>query len=64
MKKKEKKDRLKSKYIDLDFDSMSDEEFDKISSGVYSSIVLRGLGGMFIFIVCIVALVLCGRYLW
>ena len=63
-KKNGKKDRFKSKYLDLNFEEMSDEEFAETYRKVYSSILLRGFGGMGLFIVCIVVLVLCGRYLW
>ena len=61
---KKKKDRLKSKYMDLDFNSMSDKEFNKISKKVYASIAVRGVGGMLLFIACIVGMVVCSRVGW
>lgn len=63
-KKKEKVDRFRSKYADLDIEGMSDEEFAKISNDVYRAIAIRGFGGIVLFILCIIALMLGGRYLW
>lgn len=63
-KKKEKKDRFKSKYADLDIEGMPDEEFSKISNKVYMAIAVRSFGGIVLFILCIIALVLGGTYLW
>lgn len=62
--KKIKKDRFKSKYTELDFDNMSEEEFSEISGRVYRAIAIRGVGGMLLFIVCIFALIFCSKYLW
>lgn len=58
---KSKKDRSRSKYLDLDFDSMSDEEFEKVSKKIKSEIAFRGLGGIFLFIL---AVVLLGSIQW
>lgn len=62
--KKHKESKLRSKYLDYDIENMSDAEFDKISKQVYMSVVIRGVGGMLLFIMCMVSLILCGRYLW
>lgn len=64
MKVKRNKDRFKSKYLDLDIKNMSDEEFEKISKSVYSSIAIRCGSGGILLILCFIALVLCGKYLW
>lgn len=65
--KREKQDRksfFKSKYIDMDIENMSEEEFEKISRKVYTSISLRTGGGIILFVLCIVALILGGKYAW
>lgn len=65
--KKEKTNRkciFKSKYMDLDIENMSEEEFEKISRKIYSSIVLRTGGGVILFILCIIALIIGGKYAW
>ena len=55
---------FKSKYMDLDIENMSQEEFDKISRKIYSSIAVRTGGGIILFILCIIALVIGGKYAW
>lgn len=62
--KKVKRDRFKSKYLDLDFDKISDEEFDIISKKVYAEIGFRSVGGMILLIVGLIGVVLGGQYLW
>lgn len=61
-KKKHKKDRFSSKYSSMDIWGMSDEEFDKISKGLYKAIAFRGIGGLLLFIICIILLVVGGSY--
>lgn len=58
LKKKVKRDRFRSKYMDLDYNSMLEEEFSKVSKKVYLSIFFRSIGGVILFILCILALVL------
>ena len=60
MKKNSKKDRFKSKYLDLDIENMTDEEFSKISNKVYGEIGFRCGGGTILLILCFIALVLGG----
>lgn len=62
--KKMRKDVYISKYIDLGIENMSDEEFSQISKKVYISIALRSIGGMMLFVFCILVLVVGGRYAW
>lgn len=65
--KKDKSNRtsiFRSKYMDLDIENMSDEEFARISKKVYTSIALRGSGGLILFILCIIALIIGGKYAW
>jgi len=65
--KREKWDRkslFKSKYMDLDIENMSDEEFSKISRGVYTSILSRGIGSIILFVLCIIGLIIGGKHGW
>ena len=65
--KREKFDRnsiFRSKYMDLDIENMSDEEFSKISKKVYISIATRGIGGIILFILCIIGFIVGGSYGW
>lgn len=65
--KREKSNRsiiFKSKYVSMDIENMSDEEFSKISKKVYTSIILRGVGGIILLILSLIAMVLGGKYAW
>lgn len=65
--KREKSDRngiFRSKYMDLDIENMSDEEFSKISRKVYMSIVNRGVGSIILFILCIIGFIIGGKHGW
>lgn len=67
MLKKEKNLRkyiFKSKYMYMDLEDLSDEEYIKISKKVYISIALRSGGGVMLFTICIIALILGGKYAW
>lgn len=55
---------FRSKYMELDIENMPDEEFRKISRKVYFAIIVRSCSGVFLFILCIIALVLGGKYAW
>lgn len=50
--------------MNLDIENMSEEEFNSISKKVYTSIALRGSGGLILFILCIIALIMGGKYAW
>lgn len=65
--KRDKSDRsviFRSRYMNLDIENMSEEEFNSISKKVYTSIALRGSGGIILFILCIIALIMGGKYAW
>lgn len=55
---------FRSRYMNLDIENMSEEEFNSISKKVYTSIALRGSGGLILFILCIIALIMGGKYAW
>ena len=65
--KREKSDRMsifRSKYMDLDIENMSDEEFSQISKKVYTSIAIRSIGSIILFILCIIGFIVGGKYGW
>lgn len=64
MKRRVRKDRFRSKYMDLDYKGMSEEEFSKIKKGVYTSMIVRSSTGILLFILGIVAIIFGGIYLW
>lgn len=55
---------FRSKYLDLNIEDMPLEEFSRISRGIYLDIIFRVLGSLVLFIICIVAFILGGRYAW
>lgn len=63
-KKKKKKDRFRSKYMDEDFDSMSDEEFLERASKIYKESIIRGVSGTMLFIIGLAILIVACTYLW
>ena len=62
--KKKKKDRFRSKYMDEDFDSMSDEEFLEKASKIYKESIIRGVSGTMLFIIGLAILIVACTYLW
>lgn len=64
MKRRVRKDRFRSKYMDLDYEGMSEEDFSKIKKGVYTSMIVRSSTGILLFILGIVAIIFGGIYLW
>lgn len=65
--KREKSDRMsifRSKYMDLDIENMSDEEFSQISKKVYISIATRSIGSIILLILCIIGFIVGGKYGW
>ncbi len=65
--KREKSDRMsifRSKYMDLDIENMSDEEFSQISKKVYTSIATRSIGSIILLILCIIGFIVGGKYGW
>lgn len=56
--------KLDSKYIDLDLEGMSDDEFNKIYPKLVRGALYRGVLGILIVVLGIIGLVMGGRYLW
>lgn len=64
MRIKNKFNLFKSKYIDIDLENLPEEKFNEIKIGVYLSIFIRTSGGIILIILCVIALILGGKYAW
>lgn len=62
-KRKSFKNRIShSKYSSIDFDNLSDEEFNKIRKDLNKDISIRGIGGITLLMLCIVLVkILCSK---
>lgn len=63
-KKKKKKVKWYNKYSDIDFDNMSDEEFERVYVKYRNTSLSHGLLGITLLILSILLIYLGGVYLW